>query len=177
MENIATKVCQVCGEDKPLDQYSKNSRAKDGKQAACKACNKKTNAKFRKKRPAYQTKYYNTEKGKANKLKALYKMWDAEGGGIYRVINKVTGTIYIGSTTQYARRRFEWHTYLNNPEDHRRYFSDRMYDDAIKYGQEVFEWEKIEPITGSKKDIVTREYEIIHLLNKLGVDIYNVHGV
>jgi len=174
---METKVCVRCKEDKPLDQYSKSSRAKDGLQTACKDCNKVTNAKFRKKRPAYQNKYYNTEKGKANKLKALNKMWDSEGAGIYRVINKVTGTIYIGSTTQYVRRRHEWHTYLSNPEEHRRYFSDRMYDDALKYGKEVFEWEKIEPMTGSKKDIVTREYEIIRLLDKLGVDIYNVHGV
>jgi len=174
---METKVCVRCKEDKPLDQYSKSSRAKDGLQTACKDCNKVTNAKFRKKRPAYQNKYYNTEKGKANKLKALNKMWDSEGAGIYRVINKVTGTIYIGSTTQYVRRRHEWHTYLSNPEEHRRYFSDRMYDDALKYGKEVFEWEKLEPMTGSKKDIVTREYEIIRLLDKLGVDIYNVHGV
>lgn len=177
MEKVTTKECQVCREDKPLDQFSKNSKAKDLKQAACKACNKKTNAKFRNKRPAYQNNYYNTEKGRANKIKALNKMWDSEGAGIYRIRNKVTGTVYIGSTTQYARRRFEWASYLNNPKDHRRYFSDRMYNDAMKYGREVFEWEKIEPMTGSKQKIVDREYEIIKLLHKIGVDIYNVQGV
>lgn len=177
MEKQITKVCQVCGEDKPIDQYSKNSRAKDLKQAACKSCNKKANARFRDKRPAYQNDYYKTERGKTNKLKAVNKMWDSEGAGIYRVINKKTGTIYIGSTTQYARRRMEWATYLNNPEDHRRYFSDKMYSDAIKYGKDAFKWEKIEPMTCSKKKIVDREYEIIRLLHKLGVDIYNIHGV
>ena len=104
-------------------------------------------------------------------------MWDSEGYGIYKVVNKITGTIYIGSTTQYVRRRMEWTTYLNSPEDHRRYFSDRMYEDALKYGKDAFEWSKIEPMTGSKQDITDREYEIIKLLNKLGVDIYNVHGI
>lgn len=171
------KTCQTCKKEKELKEYSKGRRNEDGLQKSCKACNKAVNAKFRAKRPQYQKKYYNTPKGKKNKVDALQRMWSKEGGGIYRVINRVTGTIYIGSTTQYVRRRMEWTTYLNNPEDHRRYFSDRMYEDALKYGKDAFEWEKVEPMTGSKQDITDREYQIIKLLYKLGVDIYNVHGV
>jgi len=174
---METKVCQVCKEDKPLDQYSKNSRAEDGKQAACKACNKITNDKFRKKRPQYQNKYYKTEKGKINKLKALYKKWDSEGSGVYRIVNKETGWIYIGSSLQLARRRMEWHTYLNNPEQHKRFFAPKMLEDAVKYGEDAFEWSALEVIEGkTKKEIVAREFEIIKLLVKTGVKVYNIVG-
>ena len=160
------KRCLTCGEEKELDQFSKNSRAKDLKQQSCKSCNREVNRKFRERRPEYQKKYYSTPKGKKNKIEALQRMWNSEGGGIYRVINNVTGTIYIGSTTQYARRRMEWHTYLNSPEDHRRYFGDKMYEDALKYGKDAFEWQKVEPMSASKQEITDREYEIIKLLHR-----------
>ena len=51
------KRCLTCGEEKELDQFSKNSRAKDLKQQSCKSCNREVNRKFRERRPEYQKKY------------------------------------------------------------------------------------------------------------------------
>lgn len=174
---METKVCVRCKEEKTVDQFSKSRAAKDGLQTGCKACNKITNAKFRDKRPAYQNKYYKTEKGKKNKLKALNKMWDSEGSGIYKIVNKETGCIYIGSTLQLARRRIEWATYLGNPDQHKRYFSDKMLEDTKRYGADAFEWTPLEKMVKNKKEITTREYEIIKVLSAAGVDIYNVLGI
>lgn len=171
-----TKVCQQCKEEKPLDQYSKCSKFEDGKQKACKACNKLNNAKFRKTRPAYQHKYYQTEKGKENKLKALRKAWNSEGSGVYRIVNKANGWIYIGSTKQLSRRRLEWTSYLNNLELHRRYLSDQMFADVVKYGVDAFEWSILEKMEGTKKQITGREYQIIKLLKDAGVNLYNILG-
>ena len=175
---METKVCRQCKEDKPLEQFSKLSSAEDGKQKECKACNKINNAKFRSKRPAYQNKYYKTEAGKQNKLKALHKSWDSLGAGIYKLVNKQTGRFYIGSTTQLNRRKLEWWSYLNSPDQHKRFLNDDLYSDVIKYGRDAFEWSIVEQIEGGSKNKVTkREYEIIEMMSKLDINLYNVLGV
>ena len=46
------KICKKCGEDKELDQYYNNKKAKDGKQAMCIACEKTRLAAYAKKKKA-----------------------------------------------------------------------------------------------------------------------------
>ena len=35
---METKVCNKCGKEKPISEFSKNSRKRDGLQTACKEC-------------------------------------------------------------------------------------------------------------------------------------------
>ncbi|QOX64228.1 hypothetical protein FRZ06_13205 [Anoxybacterium hadale] len=56
------KKCALCGQEKNISEFGKNSRNKDGLHSYCKECNSK------------KAKEYNkTEKGKANVIKALKK--------------------------------------------------------------------------------------------------------
>jgi len=42
------KKCVLCGEVKPLDEYHKMSKSKDGRQSQCKVCHKKANQEYAK---------------------------------------------------------------------------------------------------------------------------------
>ncbi len=84
-----TKTCSNCNELKSTKQFSKYSKSKDGLQARCKECNKKTNDN---KNPTYYL-----ENQKANK-----------NGIIYTITNPL-GEVYIGSTKRRADLRFMMH--------------------------------------------------------------------
>lgn len=165
------KCCIQCGEEKALDQFSKNSRAKDGLQTACKACNKINNAKFRQTKPEYQKQYWGTPKGHENRYKASQKFFDKKGAGIYILKNKVTGKIYVGKSTQLQRREVEWRMYLNNLNtDHSR---KMIGDDVEKYGVEAFEMIIIEKVENPTKELLLkRERYYVKLFKKIG-EIYN----
>jgi hypothetical protein len=50
-EEVATKVCKRCGQEKPLSEFHRNGQALDGHRATCKACEKR--AHLEKKDPGY----------------------------------------------------------------------------------------------------------------------------
>ncbi len=50
MEEVKSKICKKCGEDKELDQYYNNKKAKDGKQGMCIACERIRLAAYTKKK-------------------------------------------------------------------------------------------------------------------------------
>ena len=163
---METKVCQQCKEDKPLEQYSKCSKFEDGKQKACKACNKINNAKFRKKRPQYQNKYYRTEIGKANKIKALNKSWDSLGAGIYVIVNTKTGSVYVGESHQLNRRKLEWSSWINNK--FYQYMNSDFIAEIEKYGTDCWEWKVVEVLENpQKKTLLRKENEYIKIYQKV----------
>lgn len=41
LKTMATKRCTICKETKPLSEFNKNSRRRDGLQSACRECNRK----------------------------------------------------------------------------------------------------------------------------------------
>lgn len=166
-----SKTCIQCREEKPLEQFSKCSRNKDGLQTACKACNKINNAKFRQTKPEYQKGYWGTPKGAENRYKASQKFFDRKGAGIYIIKNKVTGKIYVGKSTQLQRREQEWRMYLNNLNtDHSR---KMIGNDVEKYGVEAFEMIIIEQIENPTKELLSkRERYYVKLFRKVG-EIYN----
>lgn len=49
------KKCCSCHQEKPLDQFSNESRQRDGKKLACKSCDYEYQKKWRAKRPGYTT--------------------------------------------------------------------------------------------------------------------------
>jgi hypothetical protein len=44
---MASKVCQLCGLNKPLEDYHKNKQIKDGKHTICKNCNLQKSKRWR----------------------------------------------------------------------------------------------------------------------------------
>ena len=60
--NNNTKICNKCGETKPLDKFSKDRRAKDGKQTTCNQCLKEYREEHREERLKYQRLCYEIER-------------------------------------------------------------------------------------------------------------------
>ena len=163
---METKYCSQCREDKPLDQFSKLSSSKDGKQPQCKSCNKVNNARFRKKRPKYQNQYYQTETGRINKRKALDKAWDSLGAGVYVIVNKESGSVYVGESHQLQRRKLEWSSWINGKMYH---LMNREFAAEIeKYGTDVWEWKVVEVLEKpQKKTLLRKENEYIKIYSKI----------
>ena len=160
------KCCIQCREEKPADQFSKNSRAKDGLQTACKACNKVNNAKFREERPGYQKDYWRTPRGKATRKQAQDKYFDSEGAGIYIVKNLINGRLYIGQSYQLARRKTEWRLYLKHPSWRELFVNQSLRRDIETFGQENFTLTVVEKVESDKKKLKEREKYYIRLLRK-----------
>src|SRR6476469_1386687 len=59
---METKVCSVCGTEKPLTEYYKRAASLDGLQARCKDCNRTPEA--REKQQEAARRYLQTERGK-----------------------------------------------------------------------------------------------------------------
>jgi len=165
------KTCLQCKEVKPLDQFSKSSRGKDGLQGACKACNKINNAKFRKDKPQYQKQYWGTPRGAKLRYEASQRFYDSKGAGVYAIKNKVTGKIYIGETLQLQRREVEWRMYITKLNtDHSRKL---LGEDVQKYGIEAFEMFILEKVENPTKELLKkRERFYVKLFKKIG-EVYN----
>ena len=56
------KRCTKCGEEKPLEMFSKNKKGKYGGSSRCKECDKEYRQENIKKAKEYQQKYYNENK-------------------------------------------------------------------------------------------------------------------
>lgn len=63
MEEVKTKICSVCKQEKPLSEFCKHRRAKDGLNCACKDC-------ARKRTEAYRERTRKKEKEKQAKREA-----------------------------------------------------------------------------------------------------------
>ena len=101
------KHCKKCQKTKDESEFSKNSKKKDGLQAYCKECNKKTNKKFRDKNPqywSYETGYF-SDRSKWSYIKELQSA--NKDIKIYMV--KLPMGSYIGSTKRTLRMRMYMH--------------------------------------------------------------------
>lgn len=86
------KICARCHKQKPLSEFHKNSRTKDGLHSYCKKCNAFKAKQYQKtekgkiKLKAYQKKYYQSDKGKAS----LRKYFQSDKGkvALKRGLNK-----------------------------------------------------------------------------------------
>lgn len=68
------KTCSNCQESKPLDEYHKEKRVADGRQAQCKECMRERRRQFRLDHPDADKKYYDTNIERLQeRRKELYK--------------------------------------------------------------------------------------------------------
>jgi len=57
------KVCSRCGQEKPLSDFHKDSRGKDGYRAECKACKQKIDEGYRENNAGKRRRYYLSRRG------------------------------------------------------------------------------------------------------------------
>jgi len=82
MENIVTKICCQCGKEKPLEEFVKDNRRKDGRSTLCKECKRKrdreryqkikNDPKFHAKKLEHQAKYRENHKDHINEYTIEY---------------------------------------------------------------------------------------------------------
>jgi group I intron endonuclease len=91
--------------------------------------------------------------------------------GIYRIINKLNGRIYIGSSKEF-KRRWKQHTYSLRSQKHQNKF---LQADFNKCGEEAFVFEVVETTDGKTKEerLMTEGGYIKQYYDK-GVKCYNL---
>lgn len=89
---------------------------------------------------------------------------------IYAIRNNENGKVYVGETTDYARRQKTHMTLLEKGEHH----SPHLQEDWDKYGSPAFEFVILESLVNTT-GIVTRENRWIDKLDALAPNGYNVH--
>jgi len=132
-----TKQCTCCFKTKPLEQFSKNSRAKDGKQFHCKECNKKENLKFRTEiNPNHHAVWQSNNRDKAAVHVSKYRKGD-KPGLIYYIQNP-NGEYYIGMTKTYLNVRLIEHKvkWKRNREGKSNLLCPLLFDSFDKWGFE-----------------------------------------
>jgi len=91
--------------------------------------------------------------------------------GVYFIVNKCNGKIYVGSSIN-IRNRFSVHKYYLRHKKHDNKFLQSDWD---KYGEHSFEFNIVEE-SNSKEESTDRENYYIKLLNVCDKSIgYNIH--
>lgn len=105
---METKCCTKCNEVKPVIEFNKHKRNKNGLQSRCKFC-KKEEVKV----------YYSTDKGKLSH-KTTQKKYINKKQGIYEWTDGEK-CLYIGQSKQLIGRIIFHKTYFKNPEKNLRH--------------------------------------------------------
>lgn len=95
-----------------------------------------------------------------NNLNYIPKKYDDTGRicGVYKIVNKITGDFYIGSSSDIKAR---WHCHKNS-NNYKRYPNSKLYNAMFKYGVKNFEFTLIEEC--SREDLLSREQYYIDTL-------------
>lgn len=67
------KVCNTCKIEKPLNNFNKSKKSKDGYSYYCKDCIKESRKKYKERKLEYQKKYYNKNKEEVQKRNQEYR--------------------------------------------------------------------------------------------------------
>lgn len=90
--------------------------------------------------------------------------------GVYRITNKISGKIYIGSAKCFQIRAYQ---HINSLTKHKHY-NKHLQASFDKYGEEVFLFEVIEVVDGDKTARTTKEQEYIDKYKDNWEDCYNI---
>ena len=77
----------------------------------------------------------------------MAKVYKFETGGIYRLVSKATGKVYIGSTSHFVRRKDEHMSLLRN----RNHYNYRLMDLVREHGLDDLVFEEVEIYEGSDR--------------------------
>lgn len=89
--------------------------------------------------------------------------------GVYRIVNRVSGAIYVGSTTTSFGKRFSAHQTGLAKGQHE---NDHLQKAFNKYGRDAFQFEIVERC--SKEDVLCREQHWLDFYRANGADLYNI---
>lgn len=64
MTTIETRICRICGEEKPITEFATNRLYKDGYDTRCKVCKNKASSEWYHKNKKYATQPTNSELSK-----------------------------------------------------------------------------------------------------------------
>jgi hypothetical protein len=181
--NLPTYFCNQCNTEKPASEYYKNAKRSNGLQAYCKACNKRSGAEFRYKRPAYywgdENELGYLEKNYDNFLQIIKKSTLADKSNKVYAIPTPAGT-YIGCTSAHLSVRKASHkwTYLGHRKGLKKAIIPGLFPILDNYSIEevdtIFnsmyileEWE------GDRKELLERERHWIVKFILEGNDVLN----
>lgn len=175
-KRMEKKFCDKCQTLKVLTAFSKRTAAKDGLQNYCKECNKKDNDQYRIDKPDFFMQWYNKnqenkQKARANNKKTLNRL----GGGVYAIVNKIEGKMYIGCTNQFARRKGEHFTERDIESIQQNEGLKTLYRDMHRLGKENFEFIVIEKVkTDDPSVFFKRENFWLNFFSNEMLSIYNI---
>lgn len=90
---IPLKTCKECGDDKPLNQFNKNKKAKDGHRNQCQKCQGR-----------YRTKHYQNHREKELKQAKTWRQNNPEKIRGYYQSNKETGELLLKGAKHRAKQ-------------------------------------------------------------------------
>lgn len=72
---MLTRICRICGEEKPLEELVKNKASKYGREKLCKLCANENNYKLLKNNPERRERVHEWQKNNPEKLKEYVRKW------------------------------------------------------------------------------------------------------
>lgn len=173
---LITKQCNTCGKHKEITEFSKNKARKDGRQSACRECNRITNKKFREANPQYmldpKTGWFARNRNKWQEY--VKKFWQSDLGiqTIYKICNP-EGSCYIGSTGyNNPKNRFIIHHYdWSSPVRRPLHSLPLLHQSFDVHGWDAHTIEIIEQFKGERSEGYAKEKEWIQYYKQLGLSL------
>jgi len=181
------KRCSKCGETKPLTEFHKNKRKKDGLRCHCKVCAAEYKRRYRQENKEaiaeYQRQYredyretsleYQRQWREENKERLRQyqeKRKAKQPACVYQIVNSVNGRVYVGETTRGEIRWIEHRKKLRgNYHD-----NSNLQADFNQFGEDVFEWSIIQELPKDKEVLEREETNTIQRLLAEGKELYNI---
>ena len=182
------KKCSKCKIQKPLVEFHRNKRAKDGRKSHCKSCtaqhyeeNKEKiiervaryRAENKEKIAEYFSQYREENKEKRAVCAARYRAKNKaeQPSCVYQIINLINNKVYIGETTR-GELRWKDHLARLRGNYHR---NKLLQEDFNKYGEEAFEWSILKEFEDEdKNNLLLEEARSIQQHINEGVELYNL---
>ncbi len=155
---MITKKCTKCKQELPATTkfFHRNKNTKDGLVSYCKACRKKASKDWW---------ANNSDRNRAYKKQRR----KSQPSGIYQIINRLSGRLYIGYTTQGT---LNWWASLSNLRAGR-YSNRSLQEDFKKFGESAFIWSILKELPKDKKILNEERKKIIDKLTQEGRELYN----
>lgn len=115
------KRCTICGEIKPLSEFHRMTRSKDGHRSQCKPCHRAASAQFRQEHPDYAREYRRIYRpANAEKIRKQQYAWVERNRDHLRSYQSQRRQVRHDHLTAYRR---EWHRI--HPESKQTYENNR----------------------------------------------------
>jgi len=157
---VTMKTCSKCKKEMPFSEFHKDSRTKSGYRAYCKTC-----------RIPVDRKYYHRTKERWSAHGKTYRT--NQPAGVYKIVNKIDGKMYIGQSTVIKERINSHKTRLRN----KRHSSSQLQNVYDKHDSlDVFEFTIIEQHASdtTTEFLLERERYFINKYKEEGKELYNV---